>query len=154
MIGWGMVCLIGYPVAQFMSTPQLYKWAFLIWGILLLIGLSVSIISGVRVSRREKREGLISHLSKQIGWIWCILVINAAIWNVIGLFRDPFGGPGFLWAAIYGFALSIMGILHSKEWLFGGIAIFIAILFAYEHVIIAVIVYVREGGLAIRSDIY
>ena len=80
---------------------------------------------------REKREGLISHLSKQIGWLWCILVINAAIWNGIGLFRDPFCGPGFLLAAIYGFGLCMMGILHSKEWLFGGIAIFIAILIAY-----------------------
>ena len=50
---------------------------------------------------------------------------------MVGLYKDYFGGPGFLWAAIYGFGLSMMGILHTKEWLFGGIAIFIAILVAY-----------------------
>ena len=36
----------------------------------------------------------------------------------------------FLWAVLVGFGLSAMGILSSKEWLFGGIAIFIAILAA------------------------
>ena len=41
-----------------------------------------------------------------------------------------FGDLAFLWAAIFGFGLSIMGILSSKEWLFGWIAIFIAILAA------------------------
>jgi len=131
MIVWGLICMIGYPATQFLATPQLYKWMWPMWTILWVIGVSVTIYSGVKVARRERQSGLVSQLSKQIGWIWLILVVNGTIWTLMGLFKDYFGGPGFLWAAIYGFALSIMGILYSKEWLYGGIAIFIAILAAF-----------------------
>jgi hypothetical protein len=148
MVVWGLVCMIGFPATQFLATPQLGKWIWPMWVILWLIGVSVSICSGVRVTRRERKDGLISQLSKQIGWLWCILVVNGTIWALIGLFKDYFGGPGFLWAAIYGFGLSMMGILHSKEWLFGGIAIFIAILVAYVVKVHAYVILGIVMGLA------
>jgi hypothetical protein len=33
----------------------------------------------------------------------------------------------FVWAAVYGIGLAVMGILYSKEWLIAGIAVLVAI---------------------------
>ena len=74
---------------------------------------------------------LISKLSKQIYWIFIILSANGIIWTCLDLFRDHIGGFGFLWTAICGIELSMIGILYSKEWLIGGIAIFAGIVAAY-----------------------
>ena len=41
------------------------------------------------------------------------------------------GDPGFLFAILFSIALSITGILHSKEWLYGGIGIYIGVLLAF-----------------------
>jgi hypothetical protein len=76
------------------------------------------------------------------GLIWYILLLNGTVWSAMALqggYFDElvcFSELDFLWTVIFGFGLSIMGILSSKEWLFGGIAIFIAILaasFIKEH---------------------
>ncbi|MHC4396571.1 MAG: hypothetical protein ACYS1A_13040 [Planctomycetota bacterium] len=132
MIALGLIFMIGYPATQyFLTTPQLYELIQPMWIILWVIGASVIMFYGIIAERREKQVGLISQLSKQIGWIWYILLLNGTAWSGIGLSKGFFGDPGFLWAAIFGFGLSITGILSSKEWLFGGLAIFIAILAAF-----------------------
>ncbi len=84
----------------------------------------------IRVSKRQKAQGMVSHIWKQLNWVWLILLPNAVLWSILGLFKDCFGSPGFLWAAVYAIALSMTGIIYSKEWLFGGIAIFIGIIVA------------------------
>jgi hypothetical protein len=50
---------------------------------------------------------------------------------MLGLFFDFFGGPGFLWAMVYSIALSMIGIIYSREWLFGGIGIFVGMVVAF-----------------------
>ncbi|GAJ19474.1 unnamed protein product, partial [marine sediment metagenome] len=132
MIALGLIFMIGYLTTQyFLATPQLYELIQPMWIILWVIGASVTIFYGIIAERREKQVGLISQLSKQIGWIWYILLVNGTAWSGIGLSKGFFGDPAFLWAAIFGFGLSITGILSSRVWLFGGIAIFIAILAAF-----------------------
>ena len=131
MIGWGLIVMIGFPVAYFLKTRQLDTWKWPIYLLLLVISFCVAIYFGAKATMRERKAGLISKLSKQIYWIWFILLANAILWTCLGLFRDHIGGFGFLWTAIYGIALSMMGILYSREWLYGGIAIFAGIIAAY-----------------------
>ena len=136
IIVWGLIFLIGYPATQFLSTPQLYEFIQPMWIILWVIGASVGMFYGFIAEKRERQTGLISRISGQIGLIWYLLLLNGTIWSGMALqggYLDElvcFGEPAFLWAAIFGFGLSIMGILSSREWLFGGIAIFISILAA------------------------
>ena len=130
MIVWGLIFLIGYPATQLLSTPQLHELIQPMWIILWVIGASVAMFYGIRGEIRERQADFISQLSRQIGLIWYILLLNGTVWAGMRLFNISFGELVFLWAAIFGFGLSIMGILSSKEWLFGGIAVLIPILAA------------------------
>lgn len=144
MIIWGLIFLIGLPATQyFLATPQLKDFVQPMWIILWVIGASVGIFNGYRCEIRERKTGYVSRLSNQIGLIWYILLLNGSVWS-IEPFSVFFGKQAFLWAAIFGFGLSVTGILWSKEWLFGGVAIFISILAAsivkeYAYVILGVV---------------
>lgn len=130
IIVWGLIFLIGYPATQFLSTPQLYELIQPLWLILGVIGGSITIFNGFIGEMREKRSGVISQLSKQISLVWFILLFNGIAWSAMALHKVSFGELAFLWAVIFGIGLSVMGILSSKEWLIGGIAIFVSILAA------------------------
>ncbi len=131
MVGWGLIIMIGFPAAYFMKTRQLDTWKWRIYLLLLAVSFCVAIYFGAKAAMRERKAGLVTQLSKQIYWVWLILITNGAIWTCLGLFKDHIGGFGFLWIAIYGIALSMMGILYSREWLYGGIAIFAGIIAAF-----------------------
>lgn len=131
MVVWGLIIMIGFPVAYFLKTRQLDTWKQPIYLLLIAISFCVAVYFGAKATMRERKAGLISKLSKQIYCIWFILLANGILWTCLGLFKDHIGGFGFLWAAVYGIALSMMGILYSREWLYGGITIFAGIIVAY-----------------------
>jgi len=143
MIIWGMIFLTGLPLTQYcLVKPQFKVFIQPMWIILWVIGAFVGIFDGYRCEVREKKTGYASRLSNQLGLIWFILLLNGSVWS-IGPFSVFFGKQAFLWAAIFGFGLSVSGILLSKEWLFGGVAIFISILAAsmikeYAYVILGI----------------
>ncbi len=131
MIVWGLVCMIGYTAIYFLVMHQLYKWIWRVYLPLLAIGVCVTVVSGIRVSKRQKKTGLVPQLSKQIGWVWMVVLAHGVVWSTLGLFFDFFGGPGFLWAMVYSIALSMTGIIYSREWLWGGIGIFAGMVAAF-----------------------
>jgi hypothetical protein len=131
MIVWGLVCMIGYTSIYFLVMHQLYKWIWRVYLPLLAIGVCVTVVSGIRVSKRQKKAGLVPQLSKQIGWVWMVVLAHGVVWSTLGLFFDFFGGPGFLWAMVYSIALSMTGIIYSREWLWGGIGIFAGMVAAF-----------------------
>jgi hypothetical protein len=130
IITWGLIIMFGFPVAYLIKIHQLDRWKWPVYLLLLGISICASIYISAKAAMRERKAGLISKLSKQIYLVWLILLANGVLWSCLGLFKDNIGGFGFLWAAIYGIAFSMMGILYSKEWLCGGIAIFIGIIAA------------------------
>ena len=131
MIIWGLIFMIGFPALYYLKMNQLDQWIWPIQWLLVVIGVGTTIYFGANARLRERKAGLIPRLSKQIYLIWFILTANAFIWMCLGLFKDHIGGFGFLITAIYGVGLSMMGILYSKEWLLGGIAISVGIIAAY-----------------------
>jgi len=141
MIVWGLIFLIGLPATYyFLAAPQLKGFVQPMWIILWVIGAFVGIFDGLRCEVHEKKTGYVSLLSNQLGLIWYILLLNASVWS-IGPFSVFIGKQAFLWAAVFGIGLSVSGILSSKEWLFGGVAVFISILAAsvikeYAYVIL------------------
>ena len=144
MITWGLIIMIGFPVLYLLKTRQLDNWLWRIQWLLVVIGFSISIYFIIKATMRERKAGLVSQLSKQIYLICLILSANGIIWTCLDLFRDHIGGFGFLWTAICGIELSMIGILYSKEWLFGGIAIFAGIIAAcftetYAYVILGIV---------------
>ncbi len=134
MIVWGLVCMIGYWAIYFLVKQHLYKWIWPVYLPLLAIGICVTVVSGIRVSKRQKKAGLVPRISNQIGCVWMIVLAHGFVWSTLGLFFGFFGGRdflGFLWAMVYSIALSMTGIIYSKEWLWGGIGIFAGMVAAF-----------------------
>ena len=126
MIVCGLMCMIAYAALYFLKTSQSDKW---IWP----VGLSVTtvlliyaFISLVRIAKAEKKAGFISHLKRQVTWAWIFIMLHGLAWTISPVLSNNFcgGDPAFLWAMLFSIGLVVLGIFHSKEWLYGGIGIF------------------------------
>ncbi len=131
LISWGLIIIIGFPLLYFLKIKQFDNWVWRIQWLIVVAGFSISAYFVLKAILRERKAGIISKLSKQIYLMFLILSANGFLWTYLDLFRDNTGGFGFLWTAITGIELTMIGILYSKEWLYGGIAIFASIIAAH-----------------------
>ncbi len=134
MIMWGVICMISYPAIHFLIRLQLFKWIWAIFLPLVGFGLGYIFITLFIVTKRDKNAGFIPLLRRQLTWVWIIImVMHGLTWSILGTAFNNYcaGDPGFLFAILFSIALSITGIFHSKEWLWGGIGIFIGALLAF-----------------------
>lgn len=131
MIAWGLACLIGFSAMHFLAKPEHNKFIWPVVILVLVTAFVINVICDIRIRKREKKAGFISRLSRQINWIWAVAVLHGLVWSILGLFNDWYGGPGFLWALVYSIALCATGILHSKEWLWGGLGVFAGMIAAF-----------------------
>lgn len=133
MIVIGLMCMIGYTTVYFLKTRLLDKW---IWPVMLLI-VAVNFIYGfvslIRIAKGEKKAGFVSHLKRQVTWVWIFIMLHGLAWSVLAMLFNNFcgGDPAFLWAMLFSIGLVVLGIFHSKEWLFGGIGIFAVMAMTY-----------------------
>lgn len=132
-IMWGLICVIAYTTIHFLATSHLHRWIPPVGLSLVAIGLCYTFITWLGITKREKRAGFVPRLPKQVGWVWIITTSHFLAWSILGMsFKNFCGGdPVFLGAMHLSIALSITGILHSKEWLFGGIGIFAGMVLTY-----------------------
>ena len=134
MIMWGIICMIGYPAIHFLVKLQLFKWILPFFLSLVGFGLCYIFITLFIVTKRNQTAGFVPLLGKQLTWVWIIImVVHGLTWSILGtVFKNYCAGdPGFLFAILFSIALSITGILHSKEWLYGGMLIFAGALLAF-----------------------
>ena len=133
MIACGLICMIAYAVLYFLKTNQLDRW---IWP----VGLSVTtvlfiyvLISLVRIVKAEKKAGFISHLKRQVTLVWIFMMLHGLAWTISPMLFNNFcgGDPAFLWGMLFSIGLVVIGIFHSKEWLFGGVGIFAVMVLTY-----------------------
>ena len=133
MIVCGLTCMVLYATLYFFKTRQLDKW---IWP----VGLSLTavlfiyvLISLIRIAKAEKKAGFISHLKRQVTLVWIFIMLHGLAWTISPVLFNNFcgGDPAFLWAMLFSIGLVVLGIFHSKEWLFGGIGIFAVMMLTY-----------------------
>ena len=134
MVMWGVICLIGYTTTHFLATANLNKWMPFVGWPLVAFGLCYIFITWRIVTKREKNVGFVPLLRKQLTWVWIvIMVLHGLTWSILGTAFNNYcaGDPGFLFAILFSIALCITGIFHSKEWLYGGMLIFVGALLAF-----------------------
>jgi hypothetical protein len=133
MIACGLVCMTAYAILFLLRISTLDRW---IWP----VGLSVtavvfiySFISLARIAGAEKKAGFISHLKRQVTWVWIFIMLHGLAWTVSPVLSGNFcgGDPAFLWAMLFSIGLVVLGIFHSREWLYGGIGIFAVMILTY-----------------------
>jgi len=134
MVMWGVICLIGYTTTHFLAAANLHKWMPFVGWSLIAFGLCYIFITWYLITRRDKNAGFIPLLRKQLTWVWIIIMVwHGLTWSILGTAFNNFcaGDPGFLFAILFSIALSITGVFYSKEWLWGGIGIFVGALLAF-----------------------
>ena len=134
MIMWGAICMISYPAIYFLVKCQLFKWIWAVFLPLVAFGLCYIFITLFMVTKRDKNAGFVPLLRKQLTWVWIIImVMHGLTWSILGTAFNNYcaGDPGFLFAILFSIALSITGIFHSREWLYGGMLIFVGALLAF-----------------------
>jgi len=133
MIATGLIAMIANIAGYFLKTHQLDKWIWPMTISMLSIILLYAIIGLVRIAKYEKKAGFISHLKKQVTGVWIFIVLHGLAWTILAmLFNDFSGGdPPFIWAMLFSIGLCVLGIFHSKEWLFGAILIFVGMMLTY-----------------------
>lgn len=133
MIACGLVSVIALIALYFLKTHRLDRWVWPVGLSMILIILFYTIIGLVRIAKYEKKTGFISHLKKQVSWVWIFITLHGLAWTIFAmLFNDFSGGdPPFIWAMLFSIGLCVLGIFHSKEWLFGAILIFAGMVLTY-----------------------
>jgi len=129
-ITWGLLCLVGYTAGHFLMAKQAYIETNYVWLGLYAIGIPLSIFFGYRLSKRQEYRGIVPYIYIQIGWIWGLMITSGILFGTFGFGRSFFNDIHFLWAWIYAISLSMTGVVYSKEWLMGGIGIFVGMVAA------------------------
>ena len=134
LIMWGVVCMIFYTTSHFLAAADLHKWIQFVGWPLVVIGACYTYITWFLITKRDKKAGFVPHLPKQIGWVFIITSSHFLAWSILGtVFNNYYvgGDPLFLGAMLLSIALSVGGILYSKELLFGGFLIFAGMVLTY-----------------------
>ena len=131
MIMWGFICTIAYIGIHFLISLSLYEWIPRLYVPLIAAGASYSIFNTIRGLRRARKTGYVPRIGVQLVWTAIIVLIPPVIFDFMGVFKNIFCGPGFVYAWSLGTFLCLGGIFHSKEWLFGGIGIFAGVILAF-----------------------
>jgi len=133
MIMCGLICMIAYAILYFLKTHQLDKWIWPMGLFLTTVLFIYTLISLVRIAKAEKKAGFISHLKTQVTLVWIFIMLHGLTWTISPVLFNNFcgGDPAFLWAMLFSIGLVVLGIFHSKEWLFGGIGIFAVMALTY-----------------------
>lgn len=124
-ITWGLMCLIGYTAKHFLANNQANN----VWLSLYAVAIPLSIFFSYRLGKRLETRGIVPYIYIQIGWIWGIAIASGIVFGNLNAGRFV-SDINFLWAWIYAISLSMTGVVYSKEWLMGGIGIFVGMLAA------------------------
>ena len=129
----GLVCLICYTAVHLLVRSEQQKWILPVYLPLMAILLGYAFFALAHGVRRQKREGYIPQMPRQITAIWLVIVSHILAWSILGMVLDDFSGgdPAFIAAMGISIALGATGIMYSKEYLYGGIFIFAGLALTY-----------------------
>lgn len=128
LILWGIIVFIGNITTHFLLLDENYQEyiGYTWWGIC-ITGSIISIIMGLRIGLRRYKYGINYYATRQLALIWTILIPIGVVWSIIGPHYNifPYEGLSVFWALLYAIGIYIMGIFYSKEFIYGGIVIFL-----------------------------
>ena len=129
----GLICLTCYTAVHFLLRAEQQKWLLPVYLILMAILLGYTFCALALGAKRQKREGYMPQMPKQVTAIWFIVASHILAWSILGMVLNNYcgGDPGFIAAMGLSIALSATGILYSREYLYGGICIFTCMFLTY-----------------------
>ncbi len=143
LILWGILIFIGNVTTHFLLLNENfhtyigYTW----WGIS-AAGAVTSSIMGYKIGIRRYKLGINRYATRRLALVWTILIPVGIVWTILGPHYKifPYESLSVFWALLYSIGIYIMGIFYSKEFLYGGLVIFLgtvlSVLFYDFHCII------------------
>jgi FtsH-binding integral membrane protein len=129
----GLICLTCYTAVHFLLKFEQQQWLLPMFLILMAILLGYTFFALTHGAKRQKREGYVPHIPRQVTAIWLIVASHIIAWSILGMVLNNYcgGDPGFIAAMGLSIALSATGILYSREYLYGGLCIFACMFLTY-----------------------
>ena len=117
---WGWLVLIASLSHYFLLMAQ-YEHAYLPWPVLMITGMVVSIIAGIRIGRKNK---VVSHFDTMIIFLWWGFTITMfLVLLMTGFEKIPWTSTYPLIISLYALGTFVSGgVLKFKPLVFGGIA--------------------------------
>jgi hypothetical protein len=127
---WGWLVLIASLSHYFLLKMSYYEYAYLPWPILMLGGMVVSIIAGIRLGKKAK---VISHFDNMMIYLWYGFFFTLMIIIVMSAFQKiPWVTTHSLIISLYGLGTFVSGgVLRFKPLIIGGIACWIIAVIAF-----------------------
>lgn len=128
LILWGVLVFLGNTISHFLLIEKDYhRYISYTWWIIAAVGFIISSIMGYKIGLRRFKYGFNYYASRKLALVWTIIVPIGVVWTIFGPKTKIISVEGLsvFWAVLYSIGIYIMGIFYSKEFLFGGIAIFI-----------------------------
>ena len=129
----GLICLTCYTAVHFLLKSKQQKWLLPVYLTLMVILLGYTFFALTHGTKRQKREGYVPQMPRQLTTIWFIVALHIIAWSILGIVLNNYcgGDPGFIAAMGLSIALSTTGILYSREYLYGGLCIFACMFLTY-----------------------
>jgi hypothetical protein len=129
----GLICLTCYTAVHFLLKSELQKWLLPVYLTLMVILLGYTFFALTHWAKRQKREGYVPQMPRQVTIIWFIVALHIIAWSILGTVLNNYcgGDPGFIGAMGLSIALSATGVLYSIEYLYGGLCIFACMFLTY-----------------------
>jgi hypothetical protein len=129
----GLICLTCYTAVHFLLKSEQHKWLLPVYLTLMVILLGYTFFALTHGAKRQKREGYVPQMPRQVTTIWFIVALHIIAWSILGIVLNNYcgGDPGFIAAMGLSIAMSATGILYSREYLYGGLCIFVCMFLTY-----------------------
>lgn len=131
MVMWGLICATAYIGIHFLHEYSLQKWTSLFYLSLMGLGMCGSLVTMFFWIRRQKKKGFVPKLPFQVAGVLIVIVFPIIVLDRMGMFKDVFGGAGFIYAMGISMFMGIYGILYSKAGFLGEAIILAGMLTAF-----------------------
>jgi hypothetical protein len=127
VVHWGAIVLVWYPLESWFQSQGNGLAMVIVAGASLLLGVVLSVALEARLGGRSRVEGEDHALGNHFGRVIAANLTAAAILNAVGPISGFIAGPSVpvIWGLAYASMAFHAGLVYSKEFVFGGVAIFL-----------------------------
>ena len=131
-VHWGTIVALWYPSATALRDRGLMEAAIAVHGLAILLGFALSIGREMRLRDRPRIAGESSYSTRQLIWV---VYLGVGAGTVLSAVAPTFGlidgrNVPILWGCVYSYIACMMGLLYHRQFLWGGVAIFAAVVAA------------------------
>jgi hypothetical protein len=127
-VHWGAIVLVWFPLANVFEHMGHLDWMGALGACALLVGILLSVVREKRLSRRVRLPDEDPFVGDQVMWIAFVSIGAGMVLSIAApalRFMDGHDVPT-LWGLIYANLAAMTGIVYRREFLWSGLAIFLA----------------------------